>query len=602
MTGAALRRLAGAVALFLGAYGAWLLPSTVLRSFRRRRRAHPGPPRVMSDREGPAGVPAAHDGRPERGADKDERGGPASRLRRLRAGEGYRLAKFHGLPIALVTCIGIVAMINHFSGHDWGDDFALYMRQARALAMGNIGEVISDNRFAVDNSGWNTFSPYTYPWGWPLLIAPLYSLFGLNYEVVKVVEVVALCVFLWTFFTMTRRRAGSLAATLVTLLIGLSPLYIGGTDTVLSDIPYLGFAGLSLWWMDRCRGRGLLGDVSRNQLVILGLLLAYTYNVRREGITLLFTLAALHLALLAGLAVHARSVRVLRKVDWKKVAVPYLSFGLAVFAFHLLLPTVLLPRAPGAGFENISSRAIFYEDILAQQIGLQQPGSPMELFGSEFIAQRALVYLVVLAGIGLILRLWYRLQEDISLAAFLICSALLMLISPYQEGRYLYTITPFLFYFAYQALPTMATFVTQGSRLVVRVCSIAPALAVFGLVTLNARDTAQATDYHLEYHYIVHGPESPDAQQMFTAVQGLTRAEDVILFFRARAMTLYTDRRSIMGANLEQLLPRSDWYVMAKESTYSQKLLTDAEAAAYGLTKTWENEWWVMWRVPAQSP
>ena len=527
--------------------------------------------------------------------------GLMAHLETLRASGPHLRAGEFVLPVALVFLLGVIALINHFSGHDWGDDFALYMRQTQALTIGNIGEVISDNRFSVENSGWNTFSPYSYPWGWPLLIAPLYALFGLNYEVFKFVEVITFCVFLFTFFILVRRRAGSIAATLLTLLFGLSPIYIGGTGTVLSDIPYLGFVGLSLWWMDRCRIRGLLEGASRNQLIIMGLLLAYTYNVRREGITLVFALAALHIAALVRLSPKTSSVNVFRDVDWKRVSIPYVSFFVAVVVFHLLLPTVLLPSAPGTGLQNVSNRVDYYRDILAQQIGLQRPGSPIELLGSESAGHRALFYLVVLGAIGLVARLWQRREEDASIAAFLACSSLLMLVSPYQEGRYLFTITPFLAYFAYQAFPTLMQISSPESRTGFRIVTALSAVAIFGLVVLNARVTAQSTDYHLDYTYVVHGPESPDAQEMFEAVRATTRADDVILFFRARAMTLYSDRRSIMGANLEQLLPRSDWYVMAKNSTYSQKLLTDDEAEAYGLTKTWENEGWVMWRVPQPS-
>ncbi|MBA2437129.1 MAG: hypothetical protein H0V52_02115 [Acidimicrobiia bacterium] len=505
--------------------------------------------------------------------------------------------------MALVTFVGVICLINHFSGHDWGDDFALYMRQTRALTVGNIGEVISDNRFSVDNSGWHTFSPYSYPWGWPLLIAPVYALFGLNYALFKVVEVIAFCVFLLTFFALMKQRTSSLVATLLSLLIGLSPIYIGGTGTVLSDIPYLCFAGLSLWWMGQCRLKGFLDGRGRNQLIIMGLLLAFTYNVRREGITLLFAFLALHAVVVCGPAVRTRSMARLREVNWRKASVPYTTFVGAVIIFHLLLPTVLLPSAPGTGLQNVAARLTFYKDILAQQIGLQDPGSPIMLLGSELAGQRALLLLVSLAILGLVLRLRFRLEEDISLAAFLACSTLLMLVSPYQEGRYLYTITPFLLYFAYQALPmTVQQYLRSDTYSLSRVAYAAPALAISGLLGLNAMETAQATDYHLDYHYVVHGPEAPDAQEMFAAVKDLTQEDDVILFFRSRAMTLYTDRRSVMGANLEELLPRSDWYVMAKGSTYSQKLLTDAEAATYGLTKTWENTAWIMWRVPPRSP
>ena len=117
-------------------------------------------------------------------------------------------------------------------------------------------------------------------------------------------------------------------------------------------------------------------------------------------------------------------------------------------------------------------------------------------------------------------------------------------------------------------------------------------------LTANARDLVHSTRYHLDYDFIVNGPESPGAQEMFAAVREQASSDDVILFFRARAMTLYTDRRAIQGSNLEQLLPRVGWYAMAKGSTYSQQLLTDGEAAGWGLTKTWENDGWVLWKAP----
>jgi hypothetical protein len=202
--------------------------------------------------------------------------------------------------------------------------------------------------------------------------------------VFKFLGVVLFCLFLLAFFAIVRRRAGGLAATLLVLLIGLSPIYIGGTDTVLSDIPYLCFVGVTLWWMDRCRlGGGLRAPSSRAQFVIMGLLLAFSFNIRREGIFLLFAFAALHLSALAAPAEGSRWVNVLREVDWRKASVPYATFGLAVVAFHLLLPTMLAQRIPGTGFGNVPARLDYYQGILAEQVGLQNPGSPVQLFGSE---------------------------------------------------------------------------------------------------------------------------------------------------------------------------------------------------------------------------
>jgi hypothetical protein len=137
------------------------------------------------------------------------------------------------IPVVIAVGVAVVSIRTHFGGVDWGDDWSLYVHQAKALVVGNIGEVLRETRFTVDNSGASGFSPYSYPWGWPLLMAPVYAAFGLDYGALKFLEVVALCVFLIVFFAIVRRRAGIVGATILTVLIGVSRAFNGATDTVL---------------------------------------------------------------------------------------------------------------------------------------------------------------------------------------------------------------------------------------------------------------------------------------------------------------------------------------------------------------------------------
>ncbi len=511
------------------------------------------------------------------------------------------LVRTYSPPVLIAIGIGIICLMNHFHGVDWGDDFALYMRQAKALNIGNIAEVIRDNRFTVDNSGWHTFSPYLYPWGWPLMVALLYALVGQNFEAVKVLEVAAFCGFLFFFYDLVRRRAGAFPAALLTLLIGLSPSYVGATDTVLSDLPYLLVVGVSLWWIDRCRRWAILG-CSRRRLVILGLMVAFAFNIRREGFTLLIPVAALQLSALAGTVRRTRSWRVLRNAKWNGVLLPYATFAAAVVAFQLLLPTTFLPKIQGAGLKNAGPNISYYRNILAENLGLKAAGYPMQVFHSHLLAERLLTMLVALAVVGVVARLLRGFSEDIPLAAYLGSASLIMLMSPYQEGRYLFSITPFLVYFAYQALPALAHLWGMRRPNQVVLAAALPVVAVAGLLNLNARAIKQSTNYHRTYQFIVNGPNKPLSQDMFAAVKRYTRGDDIILFFRARAMTLFTDRVALQGTNLDLMLPRVDWYVMEKGSTYSQALLSDSEGSGRGLTKVWENDDWVIWRVPRQAP
>ncbi len=515
-----------------------------------------------------------------------------------RSREWRPLLKRLAIPVLLVVIIGVICLNNHFNGVDWGDDFALYMRQAKALATGNVGEVISQNRYAIDNSGWHTFSPIGYPWGWPLIVSPFYVLFGLNYGFFKFLEVVAFCGFLLAFYALVRPRTGTLPAIVLLLLVGLSPAYVRGTDTVLSDLPNLCFVGVTLWWMDQCRRRGLL-TTARRDLVILGVLLAAAFSIRRESMALVAALAAVHAAILGRRAVRARSARVLLSIDWRKLVLPYAVAGIAVVALQVVLPTDFLPDLPGTGITNASSHVTFYQDAMSEQVGLKEPGAKASLFHSNSTARKALGMIVILAIAGLTLRVLNNLEEDVGIAVYALAATFIMLVSPYQELRYLYTITPFLLYFAYQAIPSIVTSLWPRRRGIVRAGVIVPAVALFGLALINAKDLWHATQYHRDNQYTVNGPETANSQAMFEAVREHTRGDDVILFFRARAMTLYTDRLAIQGSNLDQLLPRVDWYAMEKGSSYSQTDLTDQEAAARGLKKEWENGGWVLWRVPA---
>jgi hypothetical protein len=85
---------------------------------------------------------------------------------------------------------------------------------------------------------------------------------------------------------------------------------------------------------------------------------------------------------------------------------------------------------------------------------------------------------------------------------------------------------------------------------------------------------------------------------MFGEVRARTTPDDVVAFFRARAMSLYTDRTALQLTQTDQILQRANWYVMVKDSTYSQILLSDADASAAHLTKAWENASFVLWQVP----
>ncbi len=181
------------------------------------------------------------------------------------------------LALPVVVAVGaLLAVSLHRTGHTQGDDFALYLRQARSLFDGDVGQVVADNRFAVLNSD-NGFSPIAYPWVWPLLLSPFVRFWGLDYDRLKLVEVATYCLWLVLLHGIVRRRIGWWPAIAIVTVFATAPLYLAHTDQLLTEIPHLAAVALVIWWYDRIRRSATLLTASTRQLVVLG-------SARRTGI------------------------------------------------------------------------------------------------------------------------------------------------------------------------------------------------------------------------------------------------------------------------------------------------------------------------------
>ncbi len=495
--------------------------------------------------------------------------------------------------LCAVGAVVMLCLANQHSGHDWGDDFALYLRQATAIVDGNVDHVLDANRFTVTHSSWHTFSPAAYPWGWPILIAPIYAIWGLDYGVLKLVEALLFGGFLLCFLSVTTRRVGQIAGFLLVGVIGFGVVYVGWTDTVLSEFPYLCFLGLTFWWHDRCRRRDSFVTGSWWPLIVLGLFAAYTYSIRREGLALVAGLGLYDLTtVLSARRSHPTLPATLRAAPWLRLAVPYAVAIAFVGLLQLLLPSVLFQRYPLAGLGQLEPNVIWFRDILAEQLGLKDQGvAEFELIGSAVLAKTVLGVFVGCAVIGLVARCLTALRDDALLIGYGISVCLIIGVQPFHEGRYLFSITPLLAYFAYHGAATLARPLLGAHATNVA----AVFLAVF--VVANATDLYRRTVQRMDYgNYVIWGPADPAAVEMFAAVRELSDEDDVISFFRARAMNLYADRPSVQLTTTYELEAFADLYVMERESTYSQVLLTEAEAAELGFIPVWENGRYVIWQ------
>lgn len=478
--------------------------------------------------------------------------------------------------LVLLVVVAEVATGVHHPGHSWGDDFALYLRQAQGLVDGNLHQVIRDARFSVIASGKPDFSPTIYPWGFPLMLAPFVWRWGIDYVQLKLVMVGILMAYVWVYHRVLLRRAHAVVAFGVVASVGTTMVYLQHTDYLLSELPYMLASVVALWCLDRARNGNRLHQATTSQLVWLGLAALYVFNTRREGIAILPAMAIAQFIDLRGFW---------RNADWRhlgrRLSVPWVTFAGGMVAMQLLLPNALRQGYDKSGLSQTWKKFTgpWHRDF-AVELGWNK------LHGTMLLV----VFIVVM--IGMVLACVRAPGLNLPIAVFAVVSMMVVGTIPAVSPRYLMSITPFAVYFGAQAFALLPV----PKRAGVWVSAVVLGLFVLHHSTLFPK-AIRATDATNRQMAVAEGPESAWVKPVWNAVEKFTHRDDVVGFWRSRLMTLYTERPSIQTYSVEVMSHTADYYVMRKEWTFFQPLVSDTVAEEMGWVKVWEDEHWVLWQV-----
>ncbi len=500
------------------------------------------------------------------------------------------VARTLALPVIVVVA-AVLAVLLHRTGHTQGDDFALYLRQARSLFDGDVGQVVSDNRFAVLNSD-SGFSPIAYPWVWPLLLSPFVHAWGLDYDRLKLVEVATFCLWLVLLHGIVRRRIGWWPAIAIVTVFATSPLYLAHTDQLLTEFPHLAAMALVIWWYDRIRRDSTLLTATTGRLIMLGALVVLAFNVRRESIVLLGVIGVMELYdILDAGRTSRRSIAdgtldVVR-TRWQAIVTPFATFAVGATLAQLLLPTDLLPDN-GNSSAFLDDRMAEYPGILSDQLGL----------GDHTAIG---VAVLVVALIGAVIGVRRRPTLDTPLLLLAALSALAISTHLRRVDRYWFQVTPWVTYFATVALVAAFGWLFARWGRSVRIAT-AVALVPLGVLVVAhgvvlAGDISDAQQYN-DAGRVQSGPSNPVVAPIFDAVSEFTEPDAIVAYYRARTMTLMTDRRALQTKKIDNIIERADYYAERRNSTYWQPELTANEARRAGFEEVWSDQRWILWRLP----
>ena len=139
----------------------------------------------------------------------------------------------------LLIIVGAMTFLWHVltlhAGHNWGGDFAQYILHARNILAGKgySGGIMVDNRVL-------------FPPGFPLLLAPGLKLFGMNFKIFKVWNVICWYGTAALLYDQFRKSFGRAIAALCAFFLVVNAYFFSFKQNILSDIPFVFFVWAAL--------------------------------------------------------------------------------------------------------------------------------------------------------------------------------------------------------------------------------------------------------------------------------------------------------------------------------------------------------------------
>ncbi|MGA2145575.1 MAG: hypothetical protein ABSH49_11510 [Bryobacteraceae bacterium] len=390
-------------------------------------------------------------------------------------------------------------------GQNWGGDFSQYIAHARNLA---LGRPYGETTYVVTIPGMTEYMPNRYPPVFPLLLAPVYRAYGLNFLPMKMLVQALLLAACICLYALARQRGmRPLPSAVAASAFALSGVVLGIKDSVISDPSYLFFAALALVLLTFVERRGWdsTHPLLAAALVLPPILLAY--GSRSVGLSLALTVFV------------SEVVRQRRPRTFGVVTLLGFAAGVGLLAL-----TLYDSRGYGNQFRvNLSA---YWSNV---KYYLHAPAYLWA--GSPTLLRYFFAAITAVVVVGEWLR---RLVTQCSIVEIYVPCALLPLLahSTDAEGRLLLPILMLYFIYLFEGVEFLAAKWPAVSRVLP---AAAVAVLAIGCLT-NLRG--------MERGPFPQGPEQPTFTELCRYLSAHLDSHDLLVSWNPRVLALYTGRRS----------------------------------------------------------
>jgi len=474
------------------------------------------------------------------------------------------------------------------SSHDWGDDFAQYIHQAKNIVKG-IPQSETGYIFNPENKD---IGPRAYPVGFPLLLAPVYALFGLNmkaYTVFITLVYFALGLLLVKFF---QRYFSFLASAALVAILLYNPQMLIFKQEVMSDLPFTLLLVASLLLYRPEKGMSWL------RISALALCTGFMISVRPIGFVLL---AALVLDCTVNFSGRKN---ISFSGNRKKVIVRLMFLAMMPVLVYLLL-NIFIFRIPSGGslsgylaFFSLSSFAgTFFANLQHYTEVFRYMYTPgLGIF--QGIAIISGCFVVVMTVLGFIRKLSEK-TEAVDL--FFIFYLLVLMVYPnnFSAFRFMVPVGFILLMYSAIGIKSVLLFPKVNGR--IKAYALSLILLIMFLPGIAGVIRGRGT--------ILAGPQQQSAIEAFAHIRDSLPENAILMFAKPRALSLYAERTALadpvvkdMTKFHEQVTAAGVNYFLLSNKISSEETQRYLRVMSNRVTELWSNDEFRLYRLKELNP
>ncbi|EGY01606.1 hypothetical protein AZA_37464 [Nitrospirillum viridazoti Y2] len=432
------------------------------------------------------------------------------------------------VAVLLSLCVALIYARLQTQGHDWGDDFGLYLQYASNIWNGRPINYLN--------------SQIQVPPGFSFLFAILSPLHGWDFQYMKMVQSAFIGIFGVAAYFLARQYVSPLVALLVCAATVANEAVFFIQQSLIPDTPFSAIITLSLVATSRlCFLDGDGGGADRRQTYWMtpwpGLLVLAALMMKPAGMTIaLATLVGLFAALVVGRTRGAsRPVALALTISLISIVYYYVAWN-----------------ASSGDFVNNFLRYLKGYDSIVVGIasfvwtGLQRELGDIRVLLLWFSGTAVVANLLTIVAFASAIWVLLRRRGAAPVEWFMLAHFGLMILTPWGGGpRYLLPLLPLLFLHVAYCLETGVGAVLGRSAIAVRspnIALIAPsAIAVLALVPIIWHGANEVYgNRHTDYNEI----DKPDVKDLVAWLDRNTTDQESFCSFKPRAMMYLTSRRT----------------------------------------------------------